>query len=309
MYGNILRHGIYSGILKGWRGFLWMMKIIIPISFFTVLLSSSGVLEGLDSILGPLMGFLKLPSFAALPLIVGMLTGIYGAVAVMAVLPFSIEEMTLLAIFLLIAHNLIQEGIIQGKSGINPLTATLFRIAIAVFTVLVVSLFIEIPSVDRAGTSIAREGNLFSLKIFNDWALAIAPLAGKIFLIIMTIMILLETLKLLGWIPAIVSFLAPILRIMGLSRHVGLLWVTAVVFGLAYGGAVIVEESRSGQINQMDLKALQLSIGINHSMLEDPFLFLPLGIGAFWLWVPRLIVAVIVVRIFTACGAVKKRLN
>jgi hypothetical protein len=43
---------------------------------------------------------------AALPLLVGTLTGIYGAIAAMVVLPFTKGQMTLIAIFLLIAHNL-----------------------------------------------------------------------------------------------------------------------------------------------------------------------------------------------------------
>ena len=39
----------------------------------------------------------------------------------MIVVPLTQAQMTLIAIFLLISHNLVQEGIIQGKSGINPL--------------------------------------------------------------------------------------------------------------------------------------------------------------------------------------------
>jgi hypothetical protein len=63
---------------------------------------------------------------AALPLIVGMLTGIYGGIASMIVRPLTENEMTLIAIFLLISYNLIQEGMIQGKSVLNPVKATLF---------------------------------------------------------------------------------------------------------------------------------------------------------------------------------------
>ena len=54
---------------------------------------------------------------AALPLLIGMLTGVYGGIAAMVVLPFSSAQMTLMAVFILMAHALIQEGIIQGKSG------------------------------------------------------------------------------------------------------------------------------------------------------------------------------------------------
>ena len=91
----------------------------------------------------------------------------------------------------------------------------------------------------------------------------------------------------------------PLMRLMGLSRQAGFLWLTAAVFGLAYGGAIIVEEVKLGQLEDADLKNLHLSIGINHSLIEDPVLFLPLGIGPFWLWVPRLITAIIFVWVYT----------
>ena len=95
----------------------------------------------------------------------------------------------------------------------------------------------------------------------------------------------------------IVRVLRPLLKTMGLSQVVGLLWLTAVVFGIAYGGAVIVEETKERHIKKEDLEKLHLSIGINHSMVEDPALFLSLGLSAFWLWVPRFILAIIAVRL------------
>ena len=91
--------------------------------------------------------------------------------------------------------------------------------------------------------------------------------------------------------------LGPFLKTMGLNQVVGILWLTAVVFGIAYGGAVIVEETKERQIKREELEKLHLSIGINHSMIEDPALFLSLGLSAFWLWVPRFFLAIIAVRL------------
>jgi hypothetical protein len=78
---------------------------------------------------------------------------------------------------------------------------------------------------------------------------------------------------------------------MGLSPSTGMLWLTASVFGLSYGAAVIVEETQSKKFKQQDLNRLHLSIGINHSMIEDPALFLPFGLPFLWLWIPRIIAA------------------
>jgi hypothetical protein len=137
------------------------------------------------------------------------------------------------------------------------------------------------------------------------WLRQILLLSGKIFLIIMPLMVLLALMKFYDWIRYLSVIMNPLMRLMGLNRKAGFLWLTAAVFGLAYGGAIIVEEVKSGQFNDLDLKKLHLSIGINHSLIEDPALFLPLGIGCFWLWIPRLITAIVFVWSYTILSKLK----
>jgi Fe2+ transport system protein B len=305
---NQLKTVIRSGLNKGWHGYIWMMKIIIPISFLTALLAWSGLIQKINFLIQPIMDILSLPAIAALPLIIGTLTGIYGGVAAMAVLPLSMDHMTLIAIFLLIAHNLIQEGVIQGQSGVHPLKATIFRLLIATITVLIVAQILDVSPHIQAETieSDVSAAQPF-LTMLKDWAIITSNLVIKIFFIIMFILTMLEILKAFGWINHIVKFFSPLLKAMGLSHRVGILWMTAVIFGLAYGGAVIVEETKNEDLTQEDLEELHLSIGINHAMIEDPSLFLPLGISPFWLWVPRFIMAVIAVRFLTLWQYFKKK--
>ena len=296
---SLLREGLFAGIRKGWNGFVWMIKILVPISLLTALLAWSGWIEKGQFIIQPVMDWLSLPAVAALPLMIGMLTGIYGGIAAMVVLPLTTEQMTLIAIFLLMAHNLIQEGVIQGKSGLNPAKATVFRLICATLTVMVVAAFLEI-NLSVPATPVAAEliRQPFSLMLWK-WTMASSKLCLKIFFIIMTILIILEVLKSAGWIEHIVRVCRPVLKALGLSEKAGILWMTAALFGLAYGAAVIVEEANEGHLGKKELEALHLSIGINHSLIEDPALFLALGLSAFWLWIPRLITAVIAVRLFS----------
>lgn len=296
---NLVRDAFVTGLKKGLSGFIWIMKIVVPVSFLTALLAWSGFLNSIDFIVQPVMGFLYLPAMAALPLIIGMLAGIYGGIAAMAILPFTYGQMILMANFLLIAHNMIQEGIIQSKSGLPAFKATAIRIGTACITVIILAQFLDVGPEGPASAGAGLPEPVPFLTMLNSWATETAGLAFKIFLIIMTILSSLEVIKVLGWINTVVKFLSPLLRIMGLSEKVGLLWITAVVFGLAYGGAVIVEEARAGHLDSEELETLQLSIGINHSMVEDPSLFLSLGLSPFWLWVPRTIIAIIAVRVLT----------
>jgi spore maturation protein SpmB len=286
-----------TGLKKGWNGFLWIMKIVLPISFLTALLAWSGWLHRLDFLLAPAMNLLSLPTIAALPLIIGMLANIYGALAAMAVLPFTTAQMTLMGIFLLTAHNLIQEGIIQARSGLHPLKATLFRITAAVVTVLLVAPFLrDGQTIDLPVGAVTTVVVPF-LQMIREWAWATLALSARIFGICMILLTVLEIFKAMGWITAIVNIFSPFLKIMGLDKKLGFLWMTAIVFGLAYGGAVIVEETKDGSLPREDLEMLHLSIGINHSMVEDPALFMSLGLSAFWLYIPRLIMAIVTVRL------------
>jgi hypothetical protein len=253
------------------------------------------------------MSILSLPAMATLPLLIGMLTGIYGGIAAMSVLPLSQDQMTLMAIFLLIAHNLIQEGVIQAKSGIHPLKATLFRLVAATFTVMAVAPFFNVTMTASEKTGSSLEMTQPLIEALQEWGLTTLSLSVKIFVIIMCILTLLEILKTLDLISPMVRVLSPLLKIMGLDQKVGFLWLTAVIFGVAYGGAVIVEEVKAGHLNKEELEELHLSIGINHALVEDPSLFLSLGLSPFWLWVPRVIVAILAERVLTLWRVLKRR--
>ncbi len=287
-----------SGLAKGWSGFVWMLKILLPISLLTSLLAWSNWINSLDFLLEPVMGVVGLPPMAAIPLIAGLLTGIYGGIAAMASLTLTVDQMTLLAIFLLISHNLIQEGVIQSKSGLPFIKATLVRLVASIFTVIVVSRFIGHETATNALTDapVIIQATFFSM--IKTWTVTTLVLSGKMLVIVMMLMLILEFMKSYNLIDHVVSMMAPVLKVFGLRKQTGFLWITAAIFGLTYGAAVIVEEAKEGKFSEDELERLQLSIGINHSIIEDPVVFLSLGIGPFWLLVPRLAAAIIAVQLF-----------
>ncbi|MBW1693580.1 MAG: iron transporter [Deltaproteobacteria bacterium] len=300
-----LKQGLTAGVKKGWDGFLWMLKILVPISLFTALFEYSGWIYKISFLLEPGMNLLNLPPIAVLPLMVGLLTGIYGGIAAMVTLPLTHDQMTLVAIFILISHNLIQEGVIQGKSGMHPFKATVLRLSASIITVLIVSLFLQTKITGLAAKDAAIAAHLPLLPMLQSWLVAMFNLSLKMFAIIMVLMVLLECLKSFNMIQHFVKIMNPLLIVMGLNKRVGVLWLTATVFGIAYGGAVIVEEAREENLTKKELERLHLSIGINHSMIEDPALFLALGLSAFWMWIPRLITAVVAVRLFDLYSKIK----
>jgi spore maturation protein SpmB len=294
-----------AGLRKGLRSFFWICRIVLPVSLGISLIQWLGWLDQIDFLLNPLMGLMNLPSEAALPIITGMFINIYAAIALIAVIPFSTEQATLIAIFSLIAHNLIAEGIIQHKSGLNFILTTMIRVVLASLTVRLVSLFLGDTS-----QSILASSNFISEIPFTgflkNWTLSTLYLLLKILGLILFIMVFLEISRSLGWLDRAIRALKPLVRIMGISENTAVMWLTANIFGLLYGGAVILEEARKGTLKPDELKRLHISIGINHSIIEDPILFILLGLNAFWLWVPRLIVAILAVQLYNAIRKIRQ---
>lgn len=290
-----IKFGIRQGLIKGWKGFVWLLKIILPISFATALLVHFGIIYKLDFLLTPVMTWLSLPASAALVLIIGLFTGIYGTVAALSVMPFAMEHMILIAIFTLISHNLIQESVVQGNSGINPFFAAFFRLFMALLVTFICARIMgatpETGGISSAGNYAGKSEPFMGM--LRQWGWGTFKLTIQIFCIIMPLMVILELAKIFNIINFITRMVSPVLSVMGLNRSTGLLWLTASIFGLAYGSAVIVEETQTHAFEKEDLTRLHLSIGINHAMIEDPALFLALGLPPFWLWIPRLIAAIV----------------
>jgi hypothetical protein len=298
--------GVRTGTRKGWSSFVWICKIIVPVSFVAAVIQWTGWLNQLDFLVHPLMNVINLPAAAALPIIIAMTVSFYAAIAVMVVLPFTIGQMTLIALFITIAHMLIVEGAVQHKSGLNFIKATLFRVGAAILAVFIVSQFFT-----GTDQSIGAAVDLAARTPFTDvvrvWAIDTVKLLGRILLIIMLVMMLLYSLESLGWIRYLVKFFRPLMKVLGLSDQAVTMWITGAGFGLLYGSAVIIEEAKKETLTKEELEHLHISIGINHSMVEEPVLFLALGINPLWLLIPRLIMAAIAVHVYRTVQYLRRR--
>jgi hypothetical protein len=291
---------------KAWTGALWVYKILIPISLFTFVLDTSQVLNRIEGVLGPVMGLIHLPAKAAMPLIAGLLTGIYGGIAALSALSFTIKETTLIAIFLLISHNILQESAIQGRAGMHPIKAAILRLGTSLVLVWLIGWLWQGGAEPAPYAALATADTTW-LAAFLAWFRKTLMLCLQILGILIVIMSAVVWMKAHRWDERLAVRLKPLLRFMGLSERAGLLWLAAVLFGVTYGAAVIVEETRDGALSHLELERLHLSIGINHSLVEDPALFLPLGIHPFWLWVPRLIAAFAAVHLLRLYRALQRR--
>jgi hypothetical protein len=160
--------GTRQGLIKGWKGLVWLLKIILPIS---------------------------------------------------------LEHMTLIAIFTLISHNIIQESIVQGNSGTNTVFAVFFRLfmALAVTFICAKIMGVTPETGGLAGTgTYARDSRPFMVML-NHWGWTTFKLTVQIFCIIMPLMVVLELAKVFKIINFITRIVSPVLSVMGLNRSTGIL--------------------------------------------------------------------------------------
>ena len=98
--------------------------------------------------------------------------------------------------------------------------------------------------------------------------------------LIFSLSIMQKLLSEYGVIRFMAKGLRPVLAVFGLPAKTAFLWIVANILGLAYGAAVMIEESKSGKISKRDIDLLNTHIGISHSNFED--LFLVCSIGGVW---------------------------
>ena len=291
-----LRAGLVRGIATAW----FLVKIIVPLSAAVALLDWTGILAAIGRVLSPVMGLFGLPGEAAVALVSGFFAGVYGGVAAAAALPLTPAQVTIVAIIVLTAHNLVVESTVQSRSGTSGLAVTGVRLVTAF---LLGAAVWQVIRWEETGPAMVR-GAAASACDLPFWTFAAAWAAGagalilKIFLIVAGLMIVTELMRAYGLFQALERPMRPIMRLMGLSERVTFLWLTAAFLGIAYGAGLIVQEAReNGRYQPGDLRDLHVSTGISHSLLEDTLLFVAIGAHPLWILIPRPFAAAAAVRL------------
>ncbi len=69
-----------------------------------------------------------------------------------------------------------------------------------------------------------------------------------------------------------------------------------------------MEEAKKRALTEEELENLQISIGINHSIVEEVALFLALGVNPLWLLIPRFVTATLAVQALCVIRYLKRKL-
>lgn len=122
-----VRRDVVLGLKAGVSTFWLLTRFMIPAYGIALVLERLGVIDVLATATAPVMSLLGLPGEAAVPLVVGYILNIYAAVGAMQALSLSATQITVLAIAMLIGHNLLIEGAVLYRAGMNGLAFGVMR--------------------------------------------------------------------------------------------------------------------------------------------------------------------------------------
>lgn len=285
-----LKRSVTSALPKGMKTAWWLIKITVPVSFGVMLLDYFGVLALMAHYTGPVFRHLGLPGISAIVLVTSIFTNIYSVVAVLSLLQLPMREGMILASMCLVSHGFLIETAVMKRTGSSAIRMLLLRLTGSFILAWFLNMIMP-GSISADTHSIVQQHQDFSI-VFMHWMSSISLTTLKIFILVNLLLIFQRILDEFGWIGAIEKPLSPLMKVFGLPRSTTLSWVVANLIGLAYGSAIMINESEKGKMNREDADLLNHHVALSHSQLEDPLLFLTLGYAIHWLIWPRIIIAI-----------------
>ena len=295
---NQTKEILRTALPSAFKTVAWLLSLMIPISLLVTLLQYYGIISLAAGLLNPLFHLLGLSGECAFVFLTSIFLNIYSAIAVIASLSLSIREITIVALMCLISHNMIIETIIQNKTGSSGIKMVFIRLFSSIIGALLLNYLLPADNVKAISQQMIQSQPTTIWLVVEEWGIKMFYLAIKVIVFVSGLMILQKILEKSGIIKMISRILAPLLKIMGLPVRTSFLWIVANVLGLAYGSAIMIDELEKGKISREENDLLNHHVAVSHSLLEDTLLFMTIGVSAFWITIPRILMAIAIVWIY-----------
>jgi spore maturation protein SpmB len=288
---------------------LWLFKVMLPISLAVRVLQHVGVIAWLASWLSPVFSYIGLSGDSAIVFLTSIFLPLYPTIAVMATLTLTLREATILAVMCLVSHNLPVECSVAHKTGSPFGQIVAFRIGMSFVSAIVLNLLLpqtEAPFVTFMASGV--EATSWTM-LFTQWLSSSLTLVVTILLIVTGLMVMQRVLEEFGWMHRIAHSLSPLMRLFGLPTGCSLLWLTGNIVGMAYGAAIMIDEVEQGRLSRYEANLVNHHLGVSHSLLEDTMLFVAMGISFWWIFLTRLVLAIVSVWTMRTWGFIRRRLQ
>ncbi|MCK9164154.1 MAG: hypothetical protein M0O93_07395 [Bacteroidales bacterium] len=277
-----MREYIKKILKKWWLASSVFFKIMIPVSILIKILQETNAMPFIGSLFEPLMYPLGLPGEMSIVWVTAMISNIYGGILVLTSIiannPLNIAQITTLSTLILFAHTFLIEIPICQKAGAKFLPIFLIRFLGGYIFAMILNLSYSFFGVYQGPVTLPIITPEKSSLI--DWALAEVQKYITIGAIVMLLIVSLDFLEKIKIIDLINRLLYPVLKFLGISQKVMPLTIIGMTLGLAYGGGLIVAESKENDIGKKDIFLSLALLSLFHSIIEDSLLMI--GLGASW---------------------------
>jgi hypothetical protein len=267
----------------------------LPLSFALALLMFSGLGASLASALKPFTSFLGLSPRAALVFGLSAFISAPATLVVMGLSALDLREATILAVMVLLSHDLVREAALMKKGGSSGAKLPFLRILSALASG--IALNIVLPGYFarlRFGARFDSAQRAFG-PAMGAWGLSMAKVAIAIVLVLLMIKIaqrILEDFRVLELLSAV---LAPFMKFFGLPAPWSAFWASANVSGYEFCAAQLKGAISDGKLKAQEGDLFNHHAAFCHSLLEDTVLFAVAGLSLFWIVIPRLGAALVFV--------------
>ncbi len=134
-----------------------------------------------------------------------------------------------------------------------------------------------------------------TIQFIGDTSSGLFFLLLKVFLIVVPLMILLEVSREYKFIDMLTNIIYRPAKHLGFKRDSIYPLLAGVLFGISYGGGVLIGESSAGRIRGNQRFMVAVYLGLCHAVFEDTMIFVSLGANGIIVLASRLFLATIVV--------------
>lgn len=274
----------------------WLLvKITVPISVLTEVLSRLGLVEAIAPAFGPAMHAVGLPPELGLAWLTAMLVGIWGAVPlIFTLVPVSeltTADVTVFSALVLFAHGLPLEQKIIQKAGPGMVATTMLRILGGFVYALILHHLFQATGWLSAPVAPAWVPGA----VTPDWSVYVWGLAETMLMMLVVLLLLswsLEVLKITGILGLMMKGIEPVLRLAGIKGEAGHLTAIGLFLGISYGAGLLIREARSGVIAPRQIFLSCVFMGFAHSIIEDTLLMVSLGADIYSTLIGRVVFAI-----------------
>jgi hypothetical protein len=107
--------------------------------------------------------------------------------------------------------------------------------------------------------------------------LAFLKVSGMILLIVTPIITVMELLRTYNWLDPLLDSLHRLFSWMRIRKESVVALFVGLLFGIAYGGGVLLEEKNSGALNKRDALLIGVFLSLCHALIEDTLIFAAVG--------------------------------